>query len=302
MHQMAETRIVVATRFHNVVCALKMKKPTISIGYASKNDVLLAEMGLAEFFVFRLAATTGFLLLFTISRGELVWPGWQAGLLLLLAGTVDVTISRGLYYLALRRLKAEIEGEMAENVGNIARTEQSIGETRLQIVNEDAVRMDKIVAELAETRSELASVEERLNAQQDILERTLVVAPVSGVIVQKRFHTTGGVVGPGQPILDIVPLNAELLIDAQVRPVDIDVVAPELDSVRVSPAGAKVGDLVRVIVAANETLAGPPAVSATHTGGGTIDFVPGAYFWFAHGHHPDLDAIFVDRVVLIGAE
>ncbi|MCY2986696.1 MAG: hypothetical protein NTY19_02395 [Planctomycetota bacterium] len=35
---------------------------------------------------------------------------------------------------------------------------------------------------------------------------------------------------------------------------------------------------------------------------GVIDFVPGAYFWFAHGHKPELDAIFVDRVVLIGAE
>jgi hypothetical protein len=35
---------------------------------------------------------------------------------------------------------------------------------------------------------------------------------------------------------------------------------------------------------------------------GVVDFVPGAYFWFAHGHHPELDAIFVDRVVLIGAE
>jgi hypothetical protein len=35
---------------------------------------------------------------------------------------------------------------------------------------------------------------------------------------------------------------------------------------------------------------------------GVIDFVPGAYFWFAHGHNPALDAIFVDRVVLIGAE
>ncbi len=37
-------------------------------------------------------------------------------------------------------------------------------------------------------------------------------------------------------------------------------------------------------------------------GPGVIEFVPGAYFWFAHGHHPELDAIFVDRVVLIDAE
>src|SRR5690606_291241 len=49
MQQMADTDIVVATRYHNVVCALRMCKPTISIGYAEKNDALLREVGLAEF-------------------------------------------------------------------------------------------------------------------------------------------------------------------------------------------------------------------------------------------------------------
>jgi HlyD family secretion protein len=128
-------------------------------------------------------------------------------------------------FLALQRLKAEIEGEMAENIAGIARAKQTIGETQLQVVNEDANRLDKIVTELAVTRSELASVEEKVQAQRDVLERTLVTAPVSGVVVQKRFFTTGGVVGPGQPILDIVPDEAELLVDARVRPVDIDEVA-----------------------------------------------------------------------------
>jgi len=49
MRQISLTDIVVATRFHNVVCALKLGKPTISVGYANKNDVLLADMGLAAF-------------------------------------------------------------------------------------------------------------------------------------------------------------------------------------------------------------------------------------------------------------
>jgi polysaccharide pyruvyl transferase WcaK-like protein len=49
MQQMAATDIVVATRYHNVVCALRMAKPTISIGYSAKNDALLAEVGLSEF-------------------------------------------------------------------------------------------------------------------------------------------------------------------------------------------------------------------------------------------------------------
>jgi polysaccharide pyruvyl transferase WcaK-like protein len=49
MQQMSDLDVVVATRFHNVVCALRMGKPTISIGYAVKNDALLGEMGLGAF-------------------------------------------------------------------------------------------------------------------------------------------------------------------------------------------------------------------------------------------------------------
>jgi len=49
MRQMADADIIVATRFHNIVCALKMGKPTISLGYARKNDVLLGEMGLGDY-------------------------------------------------------------------------------------------------------------------------------------------------------------------------------------------------------------------------------------------------------------
>lgn len=49
MRQMSGVEVVVATRYHNVLCALKLAKPTVSIGYATKNDILMAEMGLAEF-------------------------------------------------------------------------------------------------------------------------------------------------------------------------------------------------------------------------------------------------------------
>ncbi len=49
MQQIAATDVVVATRYHNVVCALKLGKPTISLGYAEKNDLLLADMGLGDF-------------------------------------------------------------------------------------------------------------------------------------------------------------------------------------------------------------------------------------------------------------
>jgi len=58
-----------------------------------------------NFFFFRVLSVSGFLLLFTAARGQLVWPSWEAWRLLILAGTVDVVISRVLYYLALRRLQ-----------------------------------------------------------------------------------------------------------------------------------------------------------------------------------------------------
>ncbi len=49
MRQIGQTQIVVATRFHNIVCALKLGRPSVSIGYAEKNKVLMADMGLGEF-------------------------------------------------------------------------------------------------------------------------------------------------------------------------------------------------------------------------------------------------------------
>lgn len=67
-----------------------------------------AQIDFSTFFSFRLMATTGFLVLFAVARRDLVWPDLQAWLLLALVGTVDVVISRGLYYLALRRLQMSI--------------------------------------------------------------------------------------------------------------------------------------------------------------------------------------------------
>lgn len=66
------------------------------------------EMAPVEFFLFRLASTTGFLLLFAAGSGHLAWPAWSVWPLLILVGTVDVVISRTLYYLALRRLKMSL--------------------------------------------------------------------------------------------------------------------------------------------------------------------------------------------------
>jgi drug/metabolite transporter (DMT)-like permease len=66
------------------------------------------QIDFADFFLFRLAATTSFLFLLAVGQGDLVWPGGRAWLILLLAGTLDVAISRALYYTVLRRLKISL--------------------------------------------------------------------------------------------------------------------------------------------------------------------------------------------------
>jgi len=126
--------------------------------------------------------------------------------------------------LRLQRMQAEIEGRRGEYLATIARAKQQIGETRLEILTLDAERADQIASQLVQVRTELASVRERLSASEDILKRTVVTAPVSGTVVDLRFKTEGGIVRQGEEILDIVPSEDALLIDARVSPTDIDVV------------------------------------------------------------------------------
>ena len=130
--------------------------------------------------------------------------------------------------LAVRRAAAEIEGDLGAYVAAIAESQQKIGETELELAALSAERADEIADELDTTSRELARVKEQLAASEDTLNRTTITAPVSGTIVNLRFKTLGGVILQGDPILDIVPAEDDLLIDARVAPIDIDVVYPGL--------------------------------------------------------------------------
>lgn len=126
--------------------------------------------------------------------------------------------------LRLQRMQAEIEGKRGEYLGTISKIRQQIGETETQLLALEAERADQIATQMDQVRLDLATVTEKLLASRDILDRTVVVAPLAGTVVNLRFKTKGGVVGRGEPILDVVPLDEKLLIDARVAPTDIDVV------------------------------------------------------------------------------
>lgn len=127
-------------------------------------------------------------------------------------------------YLELQRRLAELEGMRSQNLARIAQVGQSIGETRLQIAGLRTARTDEVVQQLRDTQAEQFELAERIRSAQDILRRTEIRAPIDGKIVALKVHTPGGVIGPGEPLLDLVPSDDRLVIDARVDPRDIDVV------------------------------------------------------------------------------
>ncbi len=144
------------------------------------------------------------------------------------AALVQKGLERRARLLGLKRQQASLEGARGEQLGLIARARQQIGEAELQIINRRNGQINEVVAELSEVQVRLGELEERLVASRDVLARRDIVSPIAGVVVDLRYFTSGGVIRPGDPILDIVPQHDQLVIEAQIRPLDIDVVKPGL--------------------------------------------------------------------------
>jgi HlyD family type I secretion membrane fusion protein len=130
--------------------------------------------------------------------------------------------------LALKRRQAQLNGSRSRNKASIARVRKSIGEARIRISELQTAQVNQAVAELQEVENRIFDLEERLRTAEDIHQRIEIPAPISGRVVGLKVHTPGGVIGPGEPLMDIVPSEERMLIDAQIDPVDVDVVAPGL--------------------------------------------------------------------------
>jgi HlyD family type I secretion membrane fusion protein len=131
-------------------------------------------------------------------------------------------------YLALQRQLAELEGTIGQQTGLIARANQAISEARLQRSNLGRREAKEVSAELREVQIKLTELEERLRSASDIRSRTVIVAPQSGVVANLRFVTTGAVIRPGEPVLDVVPDGEALIVTAQVAPLHVEAVRPGL--------------------------------------------------------------------------
>ncbi len=130
--------------------------------------------------------------------------------------------------LALQRAEASLVGNRDDIIGQIQRNEASLAENQAQMRAQDDMRRSEYSKEQREVRDRLAEVDERLRQARDVASRRDIVSPVSGTVLRQRFFTVGGVVRPGDPVLDIVPSEDRLIAEVQVSPTDIDVVHPGL--------------------------------------------------------------------------
>ena len=123
--------------------------------------------------------------------------------------------------LALQRGVAEYEARVGEHRAALAQARQRSGDFELRIASLRNSYMKEAADELKEATAKTYDLRERLRPSLDAAQRQKVVAPVSGEVVDLRITTVGAVVGPREPLLDIVPVNPELIIEARVRPEDI---------------------------------------------------------------------------------
>ncbi|UZF95037.1 HlyD family type I secretion periplasmic adaptor subunit [Bosea sp. NBC_00550] len=159
--------------------------------------------------------------------------------------------------LSLQRLAANLTGEAGRITGDIGDSRERIARSLEQI---DGVRKNaqKIASDqLQEISAELNDVRERIHTVKGILDRSNIVAPVKGTVVKLRYHTAGGVIEAGKNIMEIVSLQDELIIEARVRPQDIDKIKhSQLATVRLTALNQRTTPMVsgRVIYISADAL------------------------------------------------
>ncbi len=123
---------------------------------------------------------------------------------------------------ALERAKADLEGQRGQYSATIAQSRGQASESRLQSLEAQSNYMERVATELRDVENSLNDVMPKLNAARDQLARTEIRAPVSGAVVGLTVFTPGGVIEPGQKLMDIVPERAPLTIEARLATSDGD--------------------------------------------------------------------------------
>jgi HlyD family type I secretion membrane fusion protein len=122
----------------------------------------------------------------------------------------------------LERAEAQLKGQQAAMESEFARAGEGIGETRMQSLSVSRDRLQQIESDLKDTQAKISETLPKLVATREQLQHSMVRAPATGQVVGLQVFTVGGVVAPGEKLMDIVPDGRELIVQAQLKPTDAD--------------------------------------------------------------------------------
>ncbi|MFS2201439.1 HlyD family type I secretion periplasmic adaptor subunit [Pseudomonas sp. Pseusp3] len=128
--------------------------------------------------------------------------------------------------LRLRRAEAETRGQLDATTLAIPRAESAIKEVQRKIDETRGKFRSDALTQLNEARTDLNKAEATGKALEDRVSRTLVTSPVRGIVNKLLVNTIGGVIQPGSDLVEIVPLDDTLLVEAKIRPQDIAFLHP----------------------------------------------------------------------------
>ncbi|OLY74486.1 hemolysin secretion protein D [Pseudomonas sp. ATCC PTA-122608] len=133
--------------------------------------------------------------------------------------------------LRLKRAEMETRGQLDATTLAIPRAESAIKEVQRKIDETRGKFRSEALTQLNEARTELNKAASTGKALEDRVSRTLVTSPVRGIVKQLLVNTVGGVIQPGSDMVEIVPLNDTLLVEAKIRPQDIAFLHPGQEAV-----------------------------------------------------------------------
>lgn len=193
---------------------------------------------------------------------QLISVGQQFGMVGEELEAKNVLLQKGLIskpdILQLQRSQARLDGEAGRLRAEIGDVHERIARANRQIARANYIYSQQAVEELYDVQSEMQDLRERIRAARKVLERIDINAPVDGIVIKMNYFTPGGVIEPGKDILELLPVGDELVIEAHIRPEDIDNVETGQEAiVRLSALNQRVTPMIpgKVIYVSADRLA-----------------------------------------------
>ena len=127
-------------------------------------------------------------------------------------------------FTALMRNQAELLGQIGSVTSNIASAKTQIGEAKQQIERATTQRIEQASKDLTDVRRQETDFNEQITAAKSVLARTVVSAPVDGIVIRMVINSKGSVVRPGETLLELLPTTSDLIVEAKMDPRQVDAI------------------------------------------------------------------------------